>query len=323
MFRRLTISGLTSAVAASVFLALSAISHNAAEAALGIDLVPISYVFDGIASAKNVLVTAYTLSPESDMVRRLLLAAHHGAHVSVGLDATAFESAATANDTLASTLELSNIEVHKIPTSHIKAVVLDNVIYLSDRNWPASDNQQVVVRDTLASDRRILETAIFGGRLGANDHLWTKKADALKAEAAVISARTSDEIDVETETFGAGTPVFEAIGARAAGGDHVKLLVASSDYARSSIARRAIANLQARHVEVRLTNANEKFAIEGYNCWVGSANATRDLTSQIEFGMAFRDAGMATTLHGQFVREWSTASDPPRYVPASSKRKSR
>jgi len=154
MFRRLTNSGLTSAVAASVFLALSAISHNAAEAALGIDLVPISYVFDGIASAQNVLVTAYTLSPESDMVRRLLLAAHHGAHVSVGLDATAF--AATANDTLASTLELSNIEVHKIPTSHIKAVVLDNVIYLSDRNWPASDNQQVVVRDTLASDRRIL-----------------------------------------------------------------------------------------------------------------------------------------------------------------------
>ncbi len=277
----------------------------------GIRLVPISDVFERLDTANNVLFTAYALQPGSDIVRRLQDAASHGAHVSVGLDADAFNNARSTNDAVASELELSAIEVHKIPTSHIKAAFLDDAMYLSDRNWPSTSNEQIVVEDTNRSDRRIVSTAVLGGRLGSNDHLWTRKADALKAEAAVILSRTSNEVDVESETFGAGTPVFDAILSRVANGDVVKVLFAFSDFERSAIARHAVASLEARHVEVRLTRANEKFAIEGYNCWFGSANATHELPNQIDFGIAMRDVRIASRLHSKFESEWSTAIAAP------------
>jgi hypothetical protein len=297
-------------------VALTIVAPTAPSAAdSGIAIVSISEVFERLNTANNILLTAYALDPDSEIVQRLQDAASRGAHISIGLDENAFDDARTSNDAVASQLELSAIEVHKIPESHVKAVFVDGTMYLSDRNWPATSNAQVVVKDMNAGDRRIVSTAILGGRLGSNDHLWTMKAEALKAEAAVIMARTSNEVDVESETFGSGTPVFEAMMARVAGGDSVKLLIALSGFKRSAAARHAVVTLQARHVEVRLTNANEKLAIEGYNCFFGSANATRELPQQIDFGIAMRDAALATRLHSQFESEWNAAVPAPLFVP--------
>jgi phosphatidylserine/phosphatidylglycerophosphate/cardiolipin synthase-like enzyme len=292
------------------------VSRAYAANSAGIELVSIADVFLEIEGAHSIKVTAYAMSPRSDMARRLIDAADHGARISVGLDADAFGNAAVDNDALASELALHNIEVHRMPTTHAKIVELDGVVYLSDRNWPADADQQLVVRDRNKTDFGVIDRAISGGRLGASDHLWTKKSDALTAEAGVISARSSGEIDVETESFGAGTPVYDAIVQRARGGDTVRLLIASREYSSSLIEHQAVADLLREHVEVRLTRANEKMAIEGYNVFVGSVNATRSLSNQLEFGISLRDPAMATMMHSQFAREWATAI--PVIVPTPS-----
>jgi hypothetical protein len=307
----------------TLFFASTIATEHAAVASAetsGIDLVPVSSVFRGISAAETVTLTAYELSRNSDIVHLLIDAADRGAHVNVGLDADTVGAAGAENDFLASHLELHHINVHRLPMSHMKVAVIDGIIYLSDRNWPASSTEQIVVRDVDPSDRRVIEEAIVGSHLGATNHLWTEKSSALQAEAAVINSRTSDEIDVESESFGAGTPVYEAMVYRADGGDRVKLLIAQREFAASAVEQRAVDMLHRHHIDVRLTHADEKMAIEGYNVFFGSANATRGLETQADFGIALRDSTIATQLHAQFEREWRESTALPAQRPQKIKR---
>ena len=146
-------------------------------------------VTDRIESAHTVTLSAYTLSPRGVMTRALLAAASHGARVRVVLDGHAFGAAQHAN--LATGLELRQAHVRVDYTQeplHMKAAAVDNALYLSDRNWTSRSRAEVVLQDTISPDKPIVLRAI-DGTPGANGHLWTRKGDALQAEARVLGTQ--------------------------------------------------------------------------------------------------------------------------------------
>lgn len=277
------------------------------EGAIG--LVSIADVFARIGSARTVTLAAYSLKPHAIITTTLVAAADRGARVSVALGRDAFGDAQRDNAETAALLGAHRIEVHASPaTSHIKVAIIDGALYLTDRNFASRSAEGIVVLDTIAGDRVLVERALLGSA-GGNDHLWTRKADALAAEARVIGARASRSVAVSTESFGGSTPVFDALLARRRAGDEVRLLVAASEYRTSPIERHAVDALRGAGVQVRLSDANEKYAVDGDAVWIGSANATRGRAEQIDFGIAMRDAGLAGALANQFNAEYARATE--------------
>jgi PLD-like domain len=229
--------------------------------------------------------------------------------VRVVLDGHAFGAAQRAN--LATGLELRaagvQVEYTQEPL-HMKAAIVDNAMYLSDRNWTTRARSEIVVADAIPADRPVVSQAIFG-KAGANGHLWTRKADALAAEARLLTKNASHDVAVETESFGSGTSVYDALLTRRKRGDRVRLIVAKLEMRQknSSPEHAAITRLTAAGVEVRVGNSGEKIALDGENGWLGSANATRGLPNQIDWGMT-TTATDTETLRRQFEENWNAAS---------------
>jgi len=266
-------------------------------------------VTDRIASARSVTVSAYTLSPRGTMTRALLAAAQRGARVRVVLDGHAFGAAQHAN--LATGLELRQAHVrvdYTLEPLHMKAAAIDDALYLSDRNWTSRSRAEVVLQDAIPQDKPIVLRAVEGTP-GSNGHLWTRKGDALQAEARVLQSNASHDASMETESFGSGTKVFDALTARRARGDRVRLIVAAlEERSRGSNAERAaLARLAQAGVEIRVGTSGEKIALDGENGWLGSANATRGLADQIDWGMITQGA-MTATLRQKFEENWNAAS---------------
>jgi len=263
-------------------------------------------VFDRMSTARTIVVAAFALQPDSPMVAHLLTAADRGARVSValsrGFGMYVAENAATAAALTARGVRVHVLDFARRPT-HLKAAVLDGELYLSDRNWSAGSDEQIVLHDTVPGDRTLVERAILGVP-GHNDHLWTKKADALAAEARVLKTRRSHKVRISSESFGPDTPVFDALIARAAAGDTVEVLVAPAEYRQGTLERAALQELRDRGVRVALSSADEKFATDGDAVWLGSANATRGTPNQIDFGLVTIDANVARRLAAQFDVEW-------------------
>lgn len=266
-----------------------------------------------IAVAHDVTLSAYTLSPRGIMARALLEAAKHGGHVHVVLDGHAFGAAQHAN--LATGLELRQAGVRVEYTQeplHMKAALVNGTLYLSDRNWTSKAHAEVVLEDNVPADRPIVLRAV-AGTAGYNEHLWTRKGDALAAEARVLNGNAAHDVCMETESFGAGTPVYDALLARRKRGDRVRLLVASLELRskKSSPEQTALDRLTAAGVEVRVGSSGEKIALDGNNGWLGSANATHGLADQIDWGMT-TNAEMTTTLRQRFETNWNARSSHVR-----------
>jgi phosphatidylserine/phosphatidylglycerophosphate/cardiolipin synthase-like enzyme len=275
-----------------------------------IDIVASKFVLDKMTSAGTITLAAYSLQATSAVVRDLEAAADRGAHVSVALSRGfgfyVAENRATAND-----LSAHGVKVHILESTtestHMKAVVLDGDLYLSDRNWTTSYSEEIVVHDTVPGDRTLVERAILGETSG-NDHLWTRKADALAAEAALLDNRHSNLVRISSESFGSGTPVFDELMTRAKAGDQVELIVANAEYHSSRSEAAELADLAASGVKVRTSNADEKFTVDGDAVWIGSANATRGVPNQIDFGITITDTNIARRLENQFDSEWARAT---------------
>jgi phosphatidylserine/phosphatidylglycerophosphate/cardiolipin synthase-like enzyme len=266
-------------------------------------------VAERIASARSVMVSAYTLSPRGAMARALLAAGTRGAHVRVVLDGHAFGAAQHAN--LATGLELRQAHVRVDYTQeplHMKAAAIDDAVYLSDRNWTSRSRAEVVLQDALPQDKPIVLHAV-DGTPGSNGHLWTRKGDALQAEARVLASNASHDAAMETESFGSGTKVYDALTARRARGDRVRLIVAALEERSKgqNAERAALARLAAAGVEIRVGTSGEKIALDGEYGWLGSANATRGLANQIDWGMTTQGA-MTAALREKFEENWSAAS---------------
>jgi phosphatidylserine/phosphatidylglycerophosphate/cardiolipin synthase-like enzyme len=261
-----------------------------------------------IAGAQTITLSAYTLSPGGKMSAALLAAAARGARVSVALDGSAFGAAARSNAKTVAEFESHGVRVHLTEQPlHLKAAVIDGAVYLSDRNWSSGHGREVVIRDPYPGDRLLVERAIFG-QGGSNDHLWLRKADALAAEARLVAQRASHDVFVESESFGSGTPLFDILLARAREHDSVHLIVAAFEYRRSAAEQRAIAELMREGVNVRVGTSGEKLALDGSNLWIGSANATRGLPNQIDFGFIFHDRDLAAQIRAQYEANWNGAT---------------
>jgi phosphatidylserine/phosphatidylglycerophosphate/cardiolipin synthase-like enzyme len=292
--------GLSSLLAAALLLATTAATPGPG----AIGLVPAGTVFARLRSVRTATVAVYALGPTSNMTSAIVAAADRGAQISVALGRGAFGGAEADNAATAALLAQHRVRVHLSPTtSHIKAAILDGAVYLSDRNFASSSSETIVVLDTVPGDRELVERAILG-QTGGNDHLWTRKADALEAEARVLRARASRSVVVSTESFGAGTSVFAALLERRRAGDRVRLLVGQQEYRDQPTTRHAVAALLAAGVEVRTSAANEKYLVDGNDVWFGSANATRGRPDQVDFGIATQDRNLAIALSSQFDGEW-------------------
>jgi phosphatidylserine/phosphatidylglycerophosphate/cardiolipin synthase-like enzyme len=284
---------------------------GAAQANPQVEIVARRFVFDAITHARTITLAAFSMRANSTIVRRLEAAAGRGARVSVVLS-RGFGIYSRGNAETARHLMAHGVRVHLVtqarPGTHIKAAILDGQLYLSDRNWSSRVGDEIVVHDVIPGDRTLIERALLG-EARSNDHLWTRKADALVAEAQMLHTVRSRRVRLSSESFSAGTPVYEELLRRQAAGTTVLLLIASSEFRHSHSEQVAITRLTVAGVEVRLSVSNEKMAIDGDHVWIGSANATRGLPNQIEFGMIIGDSAIARRLMNQFDREWKVASE--------------
>jgi phosphatidylserine/phosphatidylglycerophosphate/cardiolipin synthase-like enzyme len=268
-----------------------------------------STIFDEVESSKTITMSAFTLSPHGKMARSLEAAALRGATVSVVLDGKAFGNAEIMNGQLKSDFAHADVHVHfSTGPLHLKAAVFDHErIYLSDRNFTSGGKNEVVLADPYVADRALVERAMLGVP-GSNDHLWLRKADALAAETQLIVTAPGPNVDVQTESFSVGTGVYEAMIQKAHQGDRVRLLVYESQLRNNEAERRALKALAQQGVIVRVAETNEKLAIAGDRSFVASANLTRGLPDQIDFGFYIGDPVATRIIQSQFNDNWDNAS---------------
>jgi phosphatidylserine/phosphatidylglycerophosphate/cardiolipin synthase-like enzyme len=271
-------------------------------------LVPMTAVFDEIAHAKTITICVFTLSPHGKMATMLEDAARRGARVSVTFDSKAFGDAETMNSQVETDFQNAGVRVHMSPSFlHLKAAVFDGErIYLSDKNFATRGNE-LVLADPYPEDRLLVERAMLGVP-GSNEHLWLRKADALNAEASIVKYGDTHQVDIQTESFGDGQPVYDAMIDRARAGDRVRLLVYSAEYRKNTREQAVVASLLRIGVQVRVADTNEKLAVNGQRSFVGSANQTRGLPNQIDFGYYVGDPAATTQIEQHFQENWDAAS---------------
>jgi hypothetical protein len=248
-----------------------------------------------VATARTVSASAYLLYPGA-LMRALESACHAHARVCVRIESAPYRDAAAARENAAEGKRLRELgaEVTFARGLHAKAIVADGVVYLDDRNWAGADD--TVLRDDVAADVRLLGDGTM------------LKTDALAGEAQLLqSTNGDDDVVIESEAFGYDKQIFPALQQLAREGRHVRLLVAARELHRSPQEGNAIASLQALGVEVRTSEANEKFALAGERAWIGSANATYATPEQHEWGLRTNAPDIVTHLRAAFESRWSVA----------------
>jgi len=294
----------------------------------GAALADLTEVVAAIRSSRMVTLSAYTLSPRSRVTRALVAAATAGRSIHLVLTGTGMAGAVRDNQALAESLCAATggtparartdarlvpictgalrIDLTRFPL-HMKAVVADGAVYVSDRNWTAS-RRSLILR-VPASARITVERAILGSPSTAGA-LTTRKADSLASEAALLSRQRSHVVLLESESFGRG-PIATHLGARARAGDDVTLVVARMEYERNDAERALVAELVAAGVHAYVATSDEKIAVDGDAAWLGSSNATAGVPDQVDWGFTAINATLARTL-AQHVRDDAAAGERVR-----------
>jgi len=275
-------------------------------------------VLRAIGSARSVLLTAYTLRP-SPMLNALEAAARRGARVTVRLEGCPYgdTSGALARENreavkalrgLGADATLADTNARNGPALHMKAALCDRVAYLDDRNWPVRGD--TIVRDDFRADVAAIESAALGRGTVHTREFWTSKRDALWAERRLLaSAAHAKRVNVESESFGAGSGVYGALKALAQSGVSCRLVVAQRDLNAKS--KRALASLAQAGVAVRVSESDEKMAIaDGKRAWIGSANATSPFQNgdQIDWGLRTNAPDVLRHLNRRFAETWRAAT---------------
>lgn len=268
---------------------------------LGLRLDRAQAIFAAVAAARrDVALSAFSLSPAQPIVLELEDDARRGVRVSVTLAGNAFGAAARANADVIPELRAAGVQVRiSAYDTHLKAAIVDGVVYLSDVNFA---ERGLVVVDGISADRPIVAAAM-AGTPAADDHLWTRKADAIAAEDRVAAVPVTRDLAIESESFEGNTALYGTIEQRLRRGDRVRVLVAARE-AATRRERGALARLTREGAEVRVSSADEKLAVDGPDCYFGSANATGGEPDQIEWGMALRSPVLAAAVQARFDREW-------------------
>jgi hypothetical protein len=272
--------------------------------------------------AHDAALTAYTLR-DGAVREALAAAAARGAHVRVRLERDPIDDGARtlhhANDESVARLRAAGADAAETgpgePVLHLKAAVVDGVAWLTDRNW-AADGPERTLRDTDPDDVAAVASAVAGGP-GADGHLATTKAGALRLEADVIERAGGAPLAVESESFGTGT-VYNALLHRAQAGLPTRLIVAGREMAESGpagretkrLTRLAVLGVDVRVGDPRRGDLDEKLAVAANGAWVGSANATYArgaFGAQRDWGIATRVPAVGDDLRTAFERNWAAA----------------
>jgi hypothetical protein len=270
-----------------------------------ITIVTMDNVVCAIASAHTVTATTFTLSTHTHFAQALEAAHARGASVTLELDSEAFGGALTTNNATAAAFKAQGIGIiYSQGPLHAKVALIDHLLVLSDRNW---DNEGgFIVTDTNEDDRNVV-AQLLRGQGGSDSHFWTIKGDALAAEAKVIANGTGPNLAYESESFGGGNVVYDALMARARSGTHVRVIVAAQEYTTTPAERDAIAALKAAGVQVKIGSTNEKLAITPGTIWFGSTNSTIGLANQEDWGMITSDPGLQSSIANRFEQNWAAA----------------
>jgi phosphatidylserine/phosphatidylglycerophosphate/cardiolipin synthase-like enzyme len=269
-------------------------------------------VVAAIRGGRSIELSAYMLEPHGAVATALGEAAERGASVSVTLErAERLPSEALRRlagrtaDVLRERGVAVRFGVAGGDSVHLKAAVVDGTAFLDDRNWAAS-GETIVATSEPAQVEAV--RASFEGRASECAGLATGKGAALELEAAALREGRGDRVDLASESFGT-CAVSRQLRLRAERGDHVRLIV-NGRLARAHRAGRERATLHrlaAAGVEIRTSGADEKLCVAGDRGWVGSANATFEVTPMTDWGLAVRDSGMLDALADTFEREWAAA----------------
>lgn len=249
---------------------------------------------DSFADARDVAVEAYTL--RGPIVYALERAARHGTHVSVRLEAHPNRdhkgTLRAYNAKVARELRAAGAGARLQDRIHAKAVVVDDTLYLDERNWNRDD---VVLRDDDPADWPAIPAM---------------KDAALAEEAHLLArARESDGVIVESESFGTGNPVYSALKTLGCAGAAPRLLVTQRDLHGSGRERAALEKLANNGVCVRVCTDSMKAAVAGDDVWLGSANATYcdGKFNMSDWGLCTADRAIVDKVRARLESEWRTA----------------
>ena len=245
-------------------------------------------VLAALGSARSVVFSTYVLHPGC-VLDALEAAAVRGARVEVRVEAVPYRSGSLArlNARMVERLRRAGIDARVRDGVHEKSLRTDAAAFYDDCNW-LDRGGDTIVRDDEPDDPAFATT----------------KGGALASELRLIeSARSGDAIDLETESFGNG-PISGALERAARAGIRVRVVVARRELRGDRREARTIATLERAGVEVRASDAAEKFAIVGQSAWVGSANATYGAFDQTDWGTSTSDATIRTHCEEAFVSRW-------------------
>jgi phosphatidylserine/phosphatidylglycerophosphate/cardiolipin synthase-like enzyme len=270
--------------------------------------------------ARSVEFSAYVLRP-GRLFDALCSAADRGAAVHVSLEGAPYAGRPHERDELAreNARAVARLRAHGAAAElnddacrplHLKAAVVDDALYLDDRNWP-DDGADTILTTRDEDDVAVVRSAL-AGQPASDGHLATVKGAALALEARTIARSPSDRIDCESESFSRSS-VYGALLARARSGAHVRLLVAERDLegGRNVRALGALRALQGAGVDVRVGAADEKLCVAGDAAWIGSANASGGRPATRDWGMRTRVPAVVAAAEARFERHWGDAASRP------------
>ena len=281
-------------------------------------------VLAALQRARVASLSAYILRP-GVVEDALLDAARRGARVTVRLEGQPYADSQGAllagNRSAVAALRAAGADaqlVHESGSSggglHAKMLVTDDALYLDDRNW-AGDGEETIVRDTFAQDRTMAQDAIAGDCARASPFFAVRKHDALASEARLLrSARSNEDVIVESESFGAYNAAYDALDDLARDGGKPRVLVAERELQNNAKELAVLQALVRDGASVRVTPADEKFALAGERGWIGSANlsAAFDRPDQIDWSVRTDDPVIIAHERAAFESRWTSAQALPQ-----------
>jgi hypothetical protein len=249
-------------------------------------------LLDAIAHAKRISLEAYTLS--RPVVKALEAAAGRGALVDVTLEGKPYDDRAgglkNENARLVKEMRAAHVDATLAERIHAKACRVDDTLYLDEKNWRTDD---IVLRDDAADAGSIA----------------MEKRDALAREAQLLDRAAKDgAVIVESESFGSGNAVYDALKVLGLAGAAPRLLVTKRVLSGNQRERSILEDLARDGVRIRVCDDSSKLAVAGDRAWLGSANAT------VTFGQDMTDWGLCTgsvpivdTVRTHLEAQWAVA----------------
>ena len=252
-------------------------------------------VVDQIARARSIAAEAYTL--HGPVLFALEDAARRGARVCVRLEGRPYDDPkgglAAENARLAAELRVCGAQATLAHPLHAKALDLDGVLYLDEKNWQRND---LVLRVSDASQAHAVATI---------------KHEALAREARLLRDSRGHDTVVESESFGCCNAVYGALSTLARRGASPRLLVAQRDLRNNEREAQVLEKLSNDGVRVRVCKDSEKLAVTGRSAWLGSANATAAFgdSDMIDWGLCTRDSAIVSAVRTRLEAAWNGAEE--------------